>query len=87
MKRLSLLAVGVVAFSFVSAPALALSARTFVSGEGSDAGACPVTTPCRTFAYALHTDCGDEAARSSFLVARATVLSRSTNLLASLNTR
>src|ERR1700730_11906750 len=27
--------------------------RTFVSGKGTDTGACPVTAPCRTFAFAL----------------------------------
>ena len=53
MKRFSSLAAGVIALGFASSPALALSSRTFVSGVGSDAGVCPVTTPCRTFAYAL----------------------------------
>jgi hypothetical protein len=26
---------------------------TFVSGKGTDSGACPVTAPCRSFAFAL----------------------------------
>jgi hypothetical protein len=52
MKKVSLLAVGALAFAFASSPALALSARTFVSGAGSDEGVCAVATPCRTFAYA-----------------------------------
>jgi hypothetical protein len=52
-KNRSLLAAGVIALGFASSPALALSSRTFVSGVGSDTGACSVTTPCRTFAYAL----------------------------------
>src|SRR6476661_10604703 len=26
--------------------------ETWVSGSGSDAGICPITAPCRTFAYA-----------------------------------
>jgi hypothetical protein len=27
--------------------------QTWVSGKGTDAGGCPVTAPCRTFAFAL----------------------------------
>ena len=34
-----------------AAPAWA-AAETWVSGTGTDTGACPVTAPCRTFAYA-----------------------------------
>ena len=52
-KTLSSLAAGMIALLVASSPALALSSRTFVSGIGSDTGVCPVTTPCRTFAYAL----------------------------------
>jgi hypothetical protein len=53
MRCLSLLA-GLFAVGFAVSPALALSNRTFVSGiASSDAGACPVTAPCRTFAYAI----------------------------------
>jgi hypothetical protein len=53
MKCLSLLA-GLFAVGFTFSPALALSSRTFVSGiASSDAGTCPVTAPCRTFAYAI----------------------------------
>jgi hypothetical protein len=54
-KNLSSLAAGLIALLVASSPALAVgtAARTFVSGVGSDAGACPVNTPCRTFAYAL----------------------------------
>jgi hypothetical protein len=56
-KNLSLLAAGVIALGLVSSPALAVGtvSRTFVSGSppGSDAGTCPITAPCRTFAYAL----------------------------------
>jgi hypothetical protein len=33
--------------------AFALTARVFVSSAGADAGACPITAPCRTFAYAI----------------------------------
>jgi hypothetical protein len=36
-----------------AAPAEASANRSFVSGKGTDAGACPVTAPCRTFAFAL----------------------------------
>jgi hypothetical protein len=53
MKCFSLLA-GLFAVGFAVSPALALSNRTFVSGiASSDAGSCPVTAPCRTFAYAI----------------------------------
>lgn len=52
-KNHSLLPASLIALLVASSPALALSSRTFVSGVGSDTGACPVTTPCRTFAYAL----------------------------------
>jgi hypothetical protein len=34
-------------------PAHALPTRAWVSGKGTDAGACTVTAPCRTFAFAL----------------------------------
>jgi len=27
--------------------------RTWVSGKGTDSGGCPVTAPCKTFAFAL----------------------------------
>jgi hypothetical protein len=54
-KNLSSLAAGVIALLVASSPALAVgsASRTFVSGTGSDAGSCPLATPCRTFAYAL----------------------------------
>jgi hypothetical protein len=53
MRCFSLLA-GLFALGFAASPALALSNRTFVSGiASSDAGSCPVTAPCRTFAYAI----------------------------------
>jgi hypothetical protein len=53
MKKLSTLAAGMIALAAASSPALAQSARTFVSGVGTDTGSCPLATPCRTFAYAL----------------------------------
>jgi hypothetical protein len=52
-KTRSLFAAGILALSVAASPALALSARTFVSGTGSDSSACGLATPCRTFAYAL----------------------------------
>jgi hypothetical protein len=56
-KNLSFLAAAIIALGIASSPALAVgtSARTFVSGSpaGSDTGTCPITAPCRTFAYAL----------------------------------
>jgi hypothetical protein len=53
VKSFSLLAAGVIALGFASSPALAASSRTFVSGAGTDTGSCPVSAPCRTFAYAI----------------------------------
>jgi hypothetical protein len=53
MKILSSLATGVFALAVASSPALATAARTFVLGTGTDTGACTLTAPCRTFAYAL----------------------------------
>ncbi len=36
-----------------AAPASAQSSRTFVSGVGTDSGACDRTAPCQTFAFAI----------------------------------
>src|ERR1700674_495628 len=36
-----------------AAPAEAQSSRTFVSGTGTDSGACTRVAPCKTFAFAL----------------------------------
>jgi hypothetical protein len=36
-----------------AAPGRAGPNWTFVSGKGTDSGACPVTAPCRSFAFAL----------------------------------
>ena len=47
--------------AFFSVAAQAQSFRTFVSGTGSDTGACGVSAPCRSFAYALgETSAGGE---------------------------
>jgi len=52
----SLLALGLLA-----APAHAQSIRTFVSGNGTNAGSCSTSAPCRTFAYAItQTSAGGE---------------------------
>jgi len=37
----------------VSCPAFALSTRVFVKSTGMDIGTCPITSPCRSFAYAM----------------------------------
>ncbi len=50
ISALRLLAAVVVA---ASAPALATSQRTFVSGQGSDAAACSIAAPCRSFTAAI----------------------------------
>jgi parallel beta helix pectate lyase-like protein len=48
------LAVAVIAALLLhTMPAQAQANRTFVSGLGSDSGGCPVTAPCRSFAYAI----------------------------------
>jgi hypothetical protein len=55
-KNRCLLAACTIALLAASSPVLAVSplaSRTFVSGGGTDTGACPTTDPCRTFAYAL----------------------------------
>jgi hypothetical protein len=54
-KTLASLTAGMIALLIASSAALAVgtASRTFVSGTGSDTGTCPLTTPCRTFAYAL----------------------------------
>jgi hypothetical protein len=52
-KNRSLLTLSVFALLVASSPVLAAAARTFVSGIGDDVGSCPVTAPCRTFAFAL----------------------------------
>jgi len=49
LVRQSIIAVIVAA----SVPALAISQRTFVSGQGSDVAACSITAPCRSFAAAI----------------------------------
>jgi hypothetical protein len=36
-----------------AAPAHALNGRTWVSGKGTDSGACTLALPCKTFAFAL----------------------------------
>jgi hypothetical protein len=52
-KNRSLPAACTIALLVASSPAPATSSRTFVSGTGTDSGACTTTDPCRTFAYAL----------------------------------
>jgi hypothetical protein len=49
VKRIALASV----FVCCATSLFAQSARTFVSGSGVDSGTCPITTPCRTFAFAL----------------------------------
>lgn len=47
------LPVGILAISLMAGVTTAQAAiETWVSGSGSDVGTCPVTAPCRTFAYA-----------------------------------
>ena len=37
----------------IAAPAMALSNRVFVKSTGMDVGTCPITSPCRSFSYAM----------------------------------
>src|SRR5450631_4041377 len=62
MKIIAAFAVGLTfAGVLYAAPAQAQNARSFVSGHGSDAGACTLAAPCRTFAAAFtHTNAGGE---------------------------
>jgi hypothetical protein len=53
--------IGSLSVAGAAVPAHALPTRTWVSGKGTDAGACTVTAPCRTFAFALtQTNAGGE---------------------------
>ncbi len=42
-----------IACGLSSAPAAALATQTWVSGHGTDSGACTLAAPCRTFVFAL----------------------------------
>jgi hypothetical protein len=53
ITSLPTIAGALLAFGLSAAPAQAGPNRTWVSGKGTDAGPCPVTAPCRTFAFAL----------------------------------
>ncbi|MDQ6867465.1 MAG: right-handed parallel beta-helix repeat-containing protein [Pseudomonadota bacterium] len=53
IASLPTIAGALLALGLSAAPAHALANRTFVSGKGTDAAACTVTAPCRTFAFAL----------------------------------
>jgi hypothetical protein len=51
----------VAAFAVTSAPAFAAAQRTFVASTGSDANACSLVAPCRTFGRAItQTSAGGE---------------------------
>ncbi|MEA2989846.1 MAG: hypothetical protein QOG83_2557 [Alphaproteobacteria bacterium] len=53
MKHLAILSAAALLAALPAVPAQALSARTFVSGQGSDTNPCLRAAPCRTFAAAL----------------------------------
>jgi Right handed beta helix region len=53
ITSLPTIAGALLALGLSAAPAHAGPNRTWVSGRGTDAGGCPVTAPCRTFAFAL----------------------------------
>ena len=42
-----------VLLALLSSPLLALPSRVFVKSTGMDVGSCPITAPCRSFAYAI----------------------------------
>jgi hypothetical protein len=51
--RFRSLPVGIVAISLLAGATTAQAGiETWVSGTGTDAGTCPITAPCKTFAYA-----------------------------------
>jgi hypothetical protein len=63
MKRIPFLSTVTLAATLASSGAYALSNRTFVSGNGSDANPCSLAAPCRSFAGAiLQTTAGGEIA-------------------------
>src|SRR6266550_8089178 len=47
MRRIAL------ALLLITSPAFALSNRVFVKSTGLDTGTCPITSPCRSFSYAM----------------------------------
>jgi hypothetical protein len=53
ITTLPAIAAALLAFGLAAAPAQAGPNRTFVSGTGSDSGACTRAAPCRTFAFAI----------------------------------
>jgi hypothetical protein len=53
ITSLPAIAGALLALGFSAAPAQAGPNRTFVSGTGTDSGACTRVAPCRTFAFAL----------------------------------
>jgi hypothetical protein len=53
IKSLPSIAGALLACGLSAAPAQAGPNRTWVSGKGTDSGACALVTPCRTFAFAL----------------------------------
>jgi hypothetical protein len=53
IASLQAIAGAILACGLAAAPAQAGPNRTFVSGLGTDSGACSRTTPCRTFAFAF----------------------------------
>ena len=53
MSHAALRRLVVAALFIVSAPAVAAAQRTFVSSSGSDANACTLSAPCRSFASAI----------------------------------
>jgi hypothetical protein len=53
ITSLHAIAGALLACSLSAAPAHALNGRTWVSGHGTDSGACTLALPCKTFAFAL----------------------------------
>ncbi len=50
---LPIIAGALLACGLCATPATALNGRTWVSGHGTDSGACTLAAPCKTFAFAL----------------------------------
>src|SRR6476619_4075281 len=52
MQRHSLSSIGAICSLLAGVTAAQAGVETWVSGSGGDAGTCPITAPCRTFAFA-----------------------------------
>ena len=64
IASLPTIATALLACGLSAAPAQAGPSRTWVSGMGTDSGACTRAAPCKTFAFALTQTAAGAVARS-----------------------